>query len=91
MSDTYRGYPLPEVIHVEPYYWIVDQRFGQHKGYKPEIALLHWKNKVDSAIITDAIDMGLIERIGNTDELACDECGLKIYDVFKHLAWHRLH
>jgi hypothetical protein len=91
MSDTYRGFPLPEVIEVDGWHWIMDDRFGQFWGYEPRVALSNWRNRVDTEIVLDAIEMGLIERIEGTDELACDECGLKIHDVFKHLEWHRTH
>jgi len=91
MSDTYRGYPTPEIIHVEPYYWIVDDRFGEHKGYTPEIALMYWKLRVDVEITEDAIQMGLIDREGDNGEMGCLECGLLIHDVAIHLNWHRKH
>lgn len=91
MRDTYRGYEVPEVIQVDEYYWIVDDKFGQHKGYTPEVARSFWENRVDTEIIRDAINMDLLERTSVHDLLACLECGSFVFDVFKHLEWHRAH
>lgn len=91
MTDTYRGFPLPEIIHVDGWYWIVDDKFGQHWGYTEWVAVSSWMNMVDTVIVRDAIELGLIERIDDTDKLACVECGLLIHDVFKHLEWHKTH
>lgn len=91
MSDTYRGFPVPEMILVDNYHWIIDDKFGQHWGYAPSVTMMSWRNSVDSAIIQDALEMDLIERIDDKEEYGCAECGLKIHDVFKHLEWHRKH
>lgn len=91
MTHSYRGYPFPEIIRVDGWYWIIDDKFGQHWGHTPGVAIISWKNKVDSVIILDALEMGLIERVGTGEDFACDECGLVIYDVFKHLNWHKTH
>jgi hypothetical protein len=90
-TDVYRGYSIPESIKVDGWYWIIDDHFGQHWGYTADIATQSWERSVDNFIIQDALEMGLVERIGSSDELACLECGLKIHDVFAHLSWHRTH
>ena len=91
MSDTYRGYAIPEIIQVDQYYWIVDERFGEHKGYTPEVAVMFWKLRVDVELTEDAIEMGLIAREGDNGAITCLECGAAVDDVALHLYWHRKH
>lgn len=89
--ETYRGYPVPEVVEEDGLYIAIDEKFGWFESLTATNVLLFWQNKVDTVLTLDALRMGLIERTNLPDDFACCECGLRIWDIFKHLEWHKTH
>jgi len=88
MSDTYKGYPYPEIIFDDGWFYAIDEKFGFFWGYKEEVVLLFWRNKVDSVLKVDAVDVGLYEELPDGD-LKCEDCGARVIDIAKHSDFHK--
>jgi hypothetical protein len=83
LSETYRGYTVPEIIQDGDLYFIADEEVGWFNSMTPKIVLLHWQNKVDSKTKAQYIENGWFEPHGN--DHMCTKCGSLVIDLFRHV------
>lgn len=85
MTNTYKGYTLPEILPDEHIYCIISDE-GYFEGYSKKAVLERWKIAVDHKLFLKALEDGYIEiREGL---LGCPSCGSVVFDVHSHEKIH---
>ena len=86
MKDTYKEYPLPEVIQDGNIFRIICEE-GIFDGYSKRAALEKWKLKVDVLYRLQALEQGYIEL--SEEFFGCPTCGTVVFDVYQHISFHQ--
>lgn len=94
MSDTYRGYAIPEVHADTPRgFFILDEQFDWIvRGATEEHATNQWRRNIDSHVLKTLVAEGTIVWLYETREghqvYGCSDCGNYVWEPLAHAETH---
>lgn len=94
MTDTYRGYDLPEVHTDSPRgFFLLDEHFDWLvKGATREHVINQWQRNVDSSLLKELEAQGKVTWLYETREgiqvYGCGECGSFVWEPLRHADTH---